>query len=247
MSETRLIPLGGGGSVEVTNVYNEVINESTGFEDPSASTISFTDGTRTFQIAPTGDSFVFYAFGTRFEKTSAETVQISDVNGLWYIYYTAAGVLSASQTLWDLSSQVPVATVLWNGATGSIDSEKNKSKTDPHLPIYVIGMSSPGTFTDGQVVLLHVVAGSETVELRKSLPYSIIKCGTAPTGSISFDIQVNGTSKGSADIAAAANTGDFTWNAKVTLDPGDIVKIVAPSTADATLADVSLTLEGIRV
>lgn len=246
MSGTKLTPLG-GGSVEINNVYNEVINESTGFDDPDASTLAFNDGTREFTITPTGASFVFYAFGERFEKTSVEGVVIDDVDGLWYIYYNTSGVLQASQTLWNMSTQVPVATVLWETGSGDIGDEKNNPKTDKHLPIYVIGVSSPGTFTDAQVILLHVVAGSETVELRKRLPYSIIKCGVAPTGSITFDIQVNGSSKGTANIGAAANTGDFTFTTKVTLNPGDIVKIVAPATADGTLEDVAITLEGIRV
>jgi hypothetical protein len=243
---TKLISLG-GGSVEVNNFYNEIVNESTGFEDPTDSSLSFDNGTRTFTIQPTGDSFVFWAFGTRYEKTSAENVQIDDVNGLWYISYNSSGVLGASQTIWDLSTQVPVATVLWNGATGDVGDEKNKGKTDKFLPIYVMGVSSPGLFTDDQLIFMHLVSGSESVELRKNLPYSFIKCKIAPTGSISFDIQVNQVSKGSADISASATTGSFTWNSKVTLDAGDWVEIYAPDTADASLKDVVITIVGIRV
>lgn len=243
---TKLTPLG-GASVEVTNITNEVITESTGFEDPDATTLSFDDGTRTFTITPTGSSFVFYAFGTRYEKSEAESVVIDNTNGLWYIYYDSSGVLQASMTIWDLSSSVPVGTVLWNGAAGDVGDTKNKTNPTKFDPVYIIGVSSPGAFTDDQLVLLHVVSGSEDVELRKRLPNSIVKCGTAPTGSISFDIQVNAVSKGSADIDAAATTGEFTWTSDVTLNPGDIIKIIAPSTADATLADLALTLVGMRV
>jgi len=243
---TKLIPLGGGGSSVINNYYEEVV-DSTGFVDPTDSQISFDDGTRTFTIEPTEDSFVFYAFGNRYEKTSAETEQIDDVDGLWNIYYDIDGVLGSSQDLWDLSTQVPVATILWSSGTGTVDNNQDKTKPSKFVNIYVIGVSVPSVLTDEQVALLHVVAGSETVELNKRLPYSIAKCGTAPTGSIAFDILINGVSKGSINFAASETTATFTWNNKVTLNPGDLVKIVGPSTADVTLADVAITLEGIRI
>jgi len=246
--DTNLQPLGASSVVvnEINNYYSEV-TEGTGFVDPSDSTLAFDDGTRTFSIIPVGDSFVFWAFGNRYEKTSAETKIIDDVTGLWYIYYDASGVLGASQSIWNLSTQVPVATILWSGGAGTIDDGKKNTKDSKFANIYIIAASIPGTLTDEQVVLFHAVAGSETVELNKYLPYSIIKCGTAPTGSAAFDILVNGVSKGTGTIAGAATTGSFTWNNKVTLSPGDVVKIVGPTTADVTLEDVAITLEGLRV
>lgn len=244
---TTLKPLGASSSVvnEINNYYSEV-EQGTGFVDPTDSQISFDDGTRTFTIEPTGDSFVFYAFGNRYEKISAETEQIDDVEGLWYIYYDVNGVLGSSQNIWNLSTQVPVATILWDTGVGTVDDGKNNTKPSKFVYIYIIGVSSPNKFTDEQVILLHVIAGSETVVLNKHLPYSIAKCGVAPTGSIAFDILVNDVSKGSINIAAAANTATFTWSNKITLVGGDVVKITAPVTADATLADVAITLEGIR-
>jgi len=246
--DTNLQPLGASSVIvnEINNYYNEV-TEGTGFVDPDASTLAFDDGTRTFSITPVGDSFVFWAFGNRYEKTSVETKQIDDVAGLWYIYYDSSGVLGASQTIWNLSTQVPVATILWSGGAGTVDDGKNNTKDSKFANIYIIAASIPGTLTDAQVVLFHAIAGSETVELSKYLPYSIIKCGTAPTAEANFDILVNGSSKGTGTIAIAATTGSFTWNSKVTLNPGDLVKIVGPTTADSTLEDVAITLEGLRV
>ena len=245
---TNLQPLGASSVVvnEINNYYSEV-TEGTGFVDPDASTLTFDDGTRTFSITPVGASFIFWAFGNRYEKTAVETKQIDDVDGLWYLYYDSSGVLGASQNLWDLSTQVPVATVLWSGGAGTVDDGKKPPKDSKFANIYIIAASIPGTLTDEQVVLFHAVAGSETVELNKYLPYSIIKCGTAPTAEANFDILVNGSSKGTGTIAIAATTGSFTWNSKVTLDPGDVVKIVGPTTADVTLEDVAITLEGLRV
>lgn len=50
-------------------------------------TIAFDEGTRTFSITPTGVSFDFYLRGVKHTKKSAENIQISDVDGLHYIYY----------------------------------------------------------------------------------------------------------------------------------------------------------------
>jgi len=244
---TKLTPLGGGGGSSIINNYYSEVVDSTGFVDPAASTLSFDDGTRTFTITPVGDSFVFYAFGVRYEKTSAESKVIPDVDGLWYIYYDADGDLDAADEIWDLSSQVPVATVLWDSGSGDVGDDTGGGKPSKFEYVYIMGVSVAGILEDGQTVLLHAISASETVELRKHLPFSVIKCGTAPTGNVSFDIKVNGVSKGSADIDAAATQGTFTWNNKVTLDPEDLVKITAPGTADATLEDVAISLVGIRV
>jgi len=255
--KTNIKPLGASSTIinetienntvvnEINNYYTEV-TEGTGFVDPANSTLSFDDGTRIFSITPVGDSFVFWAFGTRFEKTEADTVQIDDVDALWYISYNSSGVLVASQTIWNLSTQVPVATVLWDTGSGDVGDTKGKSKPTKFKNIYIIGISIPGTLIDAQVVALHAVAGSETVKLRKRLPYSIIKCGTAPTAQADFDILVNGVSKGTATILDSVTTGSFTWTNDITLIAGDIVKVTGPVSADATLEDVAITIEGIR-
>ena len=246
---TELIPMGGGSSEVINNIsnyYTEVAQESTGFVDPAASILAFDDPTRSFSITPTEDSFVFYAFGVRFEKTEAESITIDDVAGQWYIYYDSEGVLGATQTIWNLSTQVPVGSVYWNGAAGTIDTEEPPAKPPKTSNLYVISVSSPGSLTDSQLILFHVVVGGESIELAKKLFYSYIKCGTAPTAQADFDIQVNGVSKGTATIASGQTVGYFTWNSKVDLVGGDTVKIFGPSSADSTLEDVSITIKGAR-
>lgn len=245
--DTAINSMGGGGAVvnNINNYYTEV-TEATGFVDPSASTLAFNDGTREFSISPVGESFVFYAFGTRYEKTAADSIVIADTTGQWYISYDSNGDLVASQTIWDLGTQVPVGSVYWTGAAGTIDSEPAVAKNDKFSNLYVISVSSPGTLTDSQVVLFHAIVGGESIELPKKLFYSQIKCGTAPTSDATFDILVNGTSKGSATILAGQTSGTFTFNSKVSLNDGDIVKITGPASADSTLEDIAITLRGER-
>jgi hypothetical protein len=230
---------------EVNNYFSEV-QEATGFPDPDSIELSFNDGNRRFTIAPTGDSFVFWAFGTRYEKTSSEYVTIEDVTGQWYVYYDSTGVLHASQTIWNLATEVPVGSVYWSGGSGTVEPQPAPPNTGKLENIYVVAVSIPSTLTASQVVLFHVVVGGETVRLVKNLINSHIKCGTAPTSTASFDILINGVSRGSASISAGQTIGTFTWNTQRDLSGGDILKITAPGVADATLADVGITLRGSR-
>lgn len=245
--DTAINSMGGNTSVinNINNFYSEV-TEATGFVDPTASTIAFNDTTREFTISPVEDSFVFWSFGTRYEKTETEGVTITDTQGQWYISYNSEGVLVASQTIWDLATQVPVGSVYWNGSAGTIDAEPIDAKATKFSNLYVISVSCPGTLTDAQVVLFHVVVGGEDIELPKKLFYSQIACGVAPTVQADFDILVNGSSKGTATIAASQTSGYFTFNNKVSLNSGDVVKITGPASADSTLEDVAITLRGER-
>jgi hypothetical protein len=81
-----------------------------------ASTISFTNTgpDRTFSIAPTGADFRLYVSGVEYIFTTAQTVQITATEGLWYIYFNSSGVLTASQSVWDFESVCPVAFVYWD-------------------------------------------------------------------------------------------------------------------------------------
>jgi len=79
------------------NIHTDT-NEPTGFVNRTDSTVTFTDGTLTFQIAPAVTSFDFYISGTKYTKSAAESVIITDTEGLWYFYYDNTGTLQASQT-----------------------------------------------------------------------------------------------------------------------------------------------------
>lgn len=99
------------------------MREPTGFADRTKSTITFTVAgsgagqTRVFDIAHAVDAtFDIYSGGVKYSKTH-DTVSIPDVTGLYYVYYSTAGVLTCSvvNTAWDIkSANVPVATVYWN-------------------------------------------------------------------------------------------------------------------------------------
>lgn len=86
-----------------------------GFVDRAESTISFNDGLMRFTITPTTTEFTFYSGGVGFTKTAAETVDITNTEGLWYIYYVG-DVLTASQTFSPeiISTHAFVAALYWS-------------------------------------------------------------------------------------------------------------------------------------
>lgn len=89
--------------------------EPVGFPNRTDSAVSFTDGTLTFQIAPTGVSFEVWVKGKRFLKTAPETAVITDTEGSWVFYYDDTGALqSAHSTYTDYSQYAPVAYLYWD-------------------------------------------------------------------------------------------------------------------------------------
>jgi hypothetical protein len=68
---------------------------SSGFVNQTDSTISFDNSSRTFTIEPTAPlaQYLVYFKGREFVKTTAETFQISNQEGLHYIYFDPNGQL----------------------------------------------------------------------------------------------------------------------------------------------------------
>lgn len=82
--------------------------------------------------------------------------------------------------------------------------------------------------------------------LPASLTGSYASADVAATGSTTLTLSKNGSSIGTVNFAASATTGTFTFSSAVTFAAGDILKLVNQSTADATLANISVSLVGSR-
>lgn len=109
---------------------------------------------------------------------------------------------------------------------------------------YDMAMFAPGVLANSQK--LTRVNMARAVTFPSGLTGSYATAGVAATASTTFTITRNGTSIGSINFAASATTGTFTFSSAVTTAAGDIIQVTGPSTADATLADVSITLVGTR-
>jgi hypothetical protein len=94
--------------------FRQLIKEPTGFPNQTDSTISFDDGTRTFTISPVGDSFSYWIRGHEYIIDSSDDVQITDTEGLWFIYYYG-DTLTASQTPWQFDGLYAfIALIYWD-------------------------------------------------------------------------------------------------------------------------------------
>lgn len=99
------------------NTVIAATKEPIGHENKAQSTISFNKDTRTFSIAPVSGSHYVWCVGTRYQKSTTETVIIPDTSGLHYIYYNSSGTLSSKlNTYFDWESETPTAYIYWNAA-----------------------------------------------------------------------------------------------------------------------------------
>lgn len=96
-----------------TDRVDDISLKDTGFVDRSETTITFDDGNRRLTITPAGATFDYYIQGTFYRKTAVETVDITDTEGTWFLYY-AGSVLTASQVVWTIGAVTPVAVVEWD-------------------------------------------------------------------------------------------------------------------------------------
>ena len=100
-------------AVEITEVNGFPSSQRT------ATTLAFTDLTRTFTIAPTSSEFYFYQNGIKYEKSSSETLVIPDEEGLYLIYYNAGSLAyvknpTTSQIETALLNYTVVSYVYWD-------------------------------------------------------------------------------------------------------------------------------------
>jgi len=104
----------------------------------------------------------------------------------------------------------------------------------------------PGAPTASAKILRVPLARS--VNFAANFSGSYAKAGAAATGSTVIDIQKNGSSVGSITFAASGSSATFTSSggSAVSFSAGDVLGIIAPGTADATLADIGIVLAGTK-
>jgi hypothetical protein len=106
-----------------------------------------------------------------------------------------------------------------------------------------LGFYFEGLLTNSEKVARYVF--NRSVTFPASLTGSNATADVASTGTVSFALNKNGSSIGSVTFTASA-TATFTFASPVTFAAGDVLTVVAPATADASLADVQINLAGTR-
>lgn len=117
--------------------------------------------------------------------------------------------------------------------------------TDAAAPPAEITLFKPGQPATGELLLRLPIA--RRLRLEASLAGSQASAGTAPTGQADLDLRRNGTSIGTIRFAAGAATASFIAASATTLEPGDVLTVLAPSPADATLAGIGVAIAATRL
>lgn len=94
-----------------------VWKDPTGFELTTLDSV-YTFINDTFEISPTGASFDVWMYGTKYTKTSAESVVIPDVEGWHYVYYDNVAAALITSNVLDpdeiITSYAFVAAIYWD-------------------------------------------------------------------------------------------------------------------------------------
>ena len=188
-----------------------------------------------------------------------------DAGGNWFIGPTDTGVKAAGVTpnigagnnwfIDGVDTGVRAEGIDGTGIVNSIQAGANIASidaTDPTSPIINatdqsattvdIGFFVQGVATDAEKLATFVA--TRTITLPTTLAASQAYAEVVSTAAATIDVQVNAVSKGSIDFALGAATATFTFVAPVVLAAGDRVQFISQGTADATLADMSITIRG---
>lgn len=112
--------------------------DQNGFPNTTDSSISFNEGTRVFTIQPSVTSFDYYIAGDKYTISSADTVTLTDTEGLWTIYYdgttlTALRNATDAQIETIMLSKCFVAYIYWDATNnkGELFDERHGMSMSP--------------------------------------------------------------------------------------------------------------------
>jgi hypothetical protein len=174
------------------NGVNAIAKEPTGFPNRTDSNISFDDVSRIFTISPVGSSFDYWIGGTQYIKESAETIEISNDEGVHYIYYdgeTLSEITSFSTSLF--TEHAVISAIYWDVSAGNqiyFSSERH------------------GIIMDGETHLwLHLNQGTQWLT-GLALGNFTIEVG-APTGNAAAQMSCENGSAADEDLLISVNDG----------------------------------------
>jgi len=248
--------LGGDGKLPVTQLPNLAVIDFLGTASNQAAMLALS-GEKGDWCARSDNSKVYVI-------TGSDPTQVSSWTALSYPTGTGGTVtsvgLTAPSALFDVSGS-PVTgagtlavtlktqiknTFLAGPATGADDVPTMRTLVQADLPAQPFDLTAfyPGVPSASALVTRVPVA--RAVSFAAALAGSVGRARVAATAQTDFDVQKNGTSVGTIRFAAAATSATFISASGFTCASGDIISVVAPSTADTTLADIGFVLAGTR-
>lgn len=115
----------------------------------------------------------------------------------------------------------------------------------PHGNPYVLSFDAPGVPADDMIVFHHTFRMA--VNFPADMSNSAVSADVAATATTDLLLKKNtSTTVGTVRFAAAGTSATFIGFSASSWAVGDLLTLVAPATADATLADLHGTLMGVR-
>jgi hypothetical protein len=165
---------------------------------------------------------------------SANAVTVEDVNG------------ETGLNAYKLRKQYDAIMVVADGAGEWVNVADRKAPRDTLVP--VTGGHGPVAY-DSQIAVLYVV--EQELSLLASADARFVSQNQAQfgtTGACLYSIRVNGVQVGTITFTAPGQfSGIVVISTQQDLSPGDILTVVGPATADATLAAYGITLTLLKV
>jgi hypothetical protein len=164
-------------------------------------------------------------------------------DGLVYVYSGSAwAALAGGASTFVALTDVPAA---YTGAGGkAVEVNAGATALVFNAKPFDVSVFAPGVGANNQKLLRVKLARAVTFPAGAAL--SLAEGSANATASTTFTFSQNGTAFATVNFAAAAAAGIWTQAAAAVFAAGDLLEIDGPATADATLADVGITLAGVR-
>jgi hypothetical protein len=122
------------------------------------------------------------------------------------------------------------------GRVAALESDALAPRTVP----YDLAVFYPGTPSAGALLAAIILPRN------LSLQGGSVRVGTAPATNWTATIFNGGTVIGTVSVSAGQTTGTVSLNSTPTsLSAGALLRVVAPSTADSAIRDISISLQGV--
>ncbi len=174
------------------------------------------------------------------------------VSGVWVLQGNPVGV--SWKGPWDSVTDFVIGDIVSRNGSAYVATQPSTNQDPISAPAYWDIFTVGGSVYDVTIWDSGRPAASEllarfdmprTVSFGTNFNGSVASAGTAATASSAYTIEKNGASVGAITFGAGATTGAFS-GAAVTFNAGDVLTLIAPSSRDATLANVAITFSGTR-
>jgi hypothetical protein len=222
-------------SVNATNLKSHVKFKVSGHTAGVNITFS-TPSKKLVVVENAGTGILSIVVGSTTKTVAVGATLLAYIDGTTNGVITFGGGASASVGL----SDMPAALTAYKGIRVASGGAAYELIDIP----YDVAIYAETVFTNSEV--LFRLAATRAFRIPSGAAGSVGNAGVAATGSTTVTLAKNGSSFGTMVWAAAGTVATVTVSADTDFAAGDILTITGPATADATLAQVTMALAGIR-